>query len=409
MQSDALREALGQVIANERKQWSRERELMESQAREVMAGLRATIVELEQTVKAMVEARLSEVKDGKSVSVEDVAPMLKELVESSVSEAVQTIPEAVKSAVDSIPAPKDGKDADPEAIRALVAEEVKTAVDALPEPEAGKSVSVDDCLPVIAEAVSRAIEEMPKPQNGKDADPEDMRAIIAEEVRSAVSEIPAPADGKSVSVEDCLPVISEAVERAIEAMPKPADGKSVSVEDCLPAINDAIERAVAAIPAPKDGKDGKMPLVREWTDEVHYEGEVRTFEGATYQATKDTAKQPPHADWHCLARAGENGKDGKTPVIRGTWTDDQEYSELDVVMLGGASFVAKQDDPGKCPGEGWQLMASQGKRGNQGPSGDIVRGAPIVAARIDDEGLLQLENGDGSVVTCDLYPLLSRL
>jgi hypothetical protein len=61
---DALREALGHVIANERREWRRERELMEAQARETIAELRAKIVEIESSVKQTVEARLASVKDG---------------------------------------------------------------------------------------------------------------------------------------------------------------------------------------------------------------------------------------------------------------------------------------------------------------------------------------------------------
>jgi hypothetical protein len=47
---------------------------------------------------------------------------------------------------------------------------------------------------------------------------------------------------------------------------------------------------------------------------------------------------------------------------------------LDVVALNGGSFVALKDKPGPCPGSGWQLIASQGKRGVAGEKGE--RGPP---------------------------------
>ena len=88
---------------------------------------------------------------------------------------------------------------------------------------------------------------------------------------------------------------------------------------------------------------------------------------------------------------------------------------MDVVVLGGASFAARTDDPGPCPGDGWQLIAAQGKRGNlgeRGPAGPKgERGesaAPVIAVSVSDEGMLTLKNGDGSVVSCDLYPVLSK-
>src|SRR5215472_9897761 len=61
---DALRDALGQVLAEERKQWRRERELIEAQARAVIADLRAAIAELSGEVRRELSKRLMELKDG---------------------------------------------------------------------------------------------------------------------------------------------------------------------------------------------------------------------------------------------------------------------------------------------------------------------------------------------------------
>jgi hypothetical protein len=112
---------------------------------------------------------------------------------------------------------------------------------------------------------------------------------------------------------------------------------------------------------------------------------------------------------------GENGNDGRSFNIRGTWSEAEIYQALDVVALNGASFVARCDNPETCPGEGWQLIAAQGKRGNpgeRGAAGKGERGMPGVSAMamdVDDQGLLTLTNADGSTVTCDLYPLLRKL
>lgn len=162
-----------------------------------------------------------------------------------------------------------------------------------------------------------------------------------------------------------------------------------------------------------EGAPGKLPIAKIWNDDVHYEGDVVTHDGGTYQAQKDTARTPPHEDWRCLAQAGRNGADGRSFAVRGTWQEDAAYQAMDVVALGGASFVAKQDEPGPCPGEGWQLMSAQGKRGNAGergmpgPKGDP--GPSAVSFEADGDGVLTITNADGSRVTCDLYPLLSRL
>ena len=107
------------------------------------------------------------------------------------------------------------------------------------------------------------------------------------------------------------------------------DGVPVDVEGggVLPALQAQVADYLATIPMPKDGKDG--------------------VDG------KD----------------GEPGPAGRSMVMRGTFDPDAEYGELDVVILGGSSFMAVKDAPGECPGGGWQLMASRGSRGERGERG----------------------------------------
>jgi hypothetical protein len=154
---------------------------------------------------------------------------------------------------------------------------------------------------------------------------------------------------------------------------------------------------------------GKLPLVAPWLDGVHYEAAVVTYQGATWQAQRDTGQPPPHDDWICLAVPGV---DGRSLNVRGTYDTKKQYRALDIVVTGGASFVARSDDPGECPGAGWQLIAAQGKTGKPGevgPRGE--RGMPgrIASATIDNEGLLTLTAEDGSSATCDFYPVLSQV
>jgi Collagen triple helix repeat (20 copies) len=126
----------------------------------------------------------------------------------------------------------------------------------------------------------------------------------------------------------------------------------------------------------KDGRDGPvgpmgpqglLPVVKLWrSGEVHYRGEVVAHDGATFQATKDTGNPPSHSDWIPLAVAG---RDGISPRVRGLWSDSERYRALDIVALNAGSFIAKQDDPGPCPGDGWQLLTSPGRPGKQGERG----------------------------------------
>ena len=151
----------------------------------------------------------------------------------------------------------------------------------------------------------------------------------------------------------------------------------------------------------KDGADGKMPIVKLWQpDVVFYAGDVAAYDGATFQALKDTGRSPHSEDWSCLATAGRDGTDGtdgRSLRVRDTYKAGETYAALDVVALNGSSFVARRDNPGDCPGDGWQALSLPGKpgkrgepgeRGPQGDRGPQGKAAPeIVDWEIDQETL----------------------
>jgi hypothetical protein len=122
-----------------------------------------------------------------------------------------------------------------------------------------------------------------------------------------------------------------------------------------------------------------------WVPEtVNYAGDVVAYDGGTFQAKRDTGQPPSHADWICLATAG---LDGNSITVRGTFDETADYRRLEVVARNGGSFIARKDAPGPCPGSGWQLLASQGKRGVAGEKGERgptgLSGATIRDWKID--------------------------
>jgi len=136
------------------------------------------------------------------------------------------------------------------------------------------------------------------------------------------------------------------------------------------------------------GPAGKLPVVKVFrADTVHYEGDVVVHQSATYQALRDTGRPPPSEDWICLASAG------RTPTERGTFDPKVTYRRLDIVTLDKGSFIARHDDPGPCPGDGWQLITAHGapgEKGSPGPRGERgaqgakgEQGASIIDWQID--------------------------
>jgi len=119
------------------------------------------------------------------------------------------------------------------------------------------------------------------------------------------------------------------------------------------------------------GPPGKLPIAKTFEPgRVYYEGEIVIRDGSTYQALRDTGHGVAHADWICLAKAGRDGRDGLSPDVRGTYDAHERYAKLDIVASEGAAFIAKYDNPGICPGAGWQLMSQQGRRGKPGKDGE---------------------------------------
>jgi hypothetical protein len=217
----------------------------------------------------------------------------------------------------------------------------------------------------------------------------------------------------------------QAAEAALRELPAEVE-RQIALQDVAGAVQGGIsalggrvaaevEKAVAAIDRDTlRGAPGRLPVVEPWADGVHYEAAVVTHRGATWQAVRDTGKEPGESDdWTCLASPGGTPR-GFT--IRGTYDGDAAYSALDIVALNGSSFVAKVDHAGACPGDDWQLWAQPGRpgkpgepgrkgdKGDPGPAGDIP-----AALTVDRSGLLTLTLTDGTALAADFYPVLSEI
>lgn len=388
---EGLREALGQVIAGQRREWAREREVMEAQSRATIAELRAEVVGLKASVEEMVRERLASLRDGRD----------------GVDGAAGLDGADGRDGIDGQPG-RDGLDGAPG----------RDGVDGAPGRDGTDGKDGRDADPVteqqIDEAVARCLAANP-PAAGRDGAP-------GEPGRPGDPGEPGR-DGR-----DAPPVtdeqIAEAAARWLEANP-PAPGRDgLDGKDGAPGRDgtdgvpgrDGIDGNPGKDGEPgREGPPGRLELAGPWSDRVHYQRETVTHLGGTWQARRDTGRAPPHEDWCCLAAAGRDGEDGRSFNIRGTWEDGQAYRHLDVVALNGAAFAARHDEPGPCPGNGWQMIAAQGKRGNPGEPGRAIRGEPgpagvgVVDLRVDGQGLLTLTNGDGTTVELDLYPLLEKI
>jgi hypothetical protein len=195
--------------------------------------------------------------------------------------------------------------------------------------------------------------------------------------------------------------------------------REVNIGSAFVDLEEKIDERLAQIKDGKDGergsegqpgKDGKLPIAREWTNRVHYEGDVVRHNGSTYQALADTGQQPPHSDWGELA---SRGTDGIGFVLRGTYDASAEYKQHDIVMINRNSFAAKYDNPGECPGDGWQLFGPSGQRGKEGPPGmKGADGRSVSIAKLEadpDAMVLRITDSLGKTFELDIHPIAERI
>jgi hypothetical protein len=76
--------------------------------------------------------------------------------------------------------------------------------------------------------------------------------------------------------------------------------------------------------------------------------------------------------------------------VKGTYQAGVSYTRGDMVALDGGSFIARKDNPGPCPGGGWQLMAKQGARGRDGPEGKRGPAGNIITGWIVDRSCYRI-------------------
>lgn len=158
-------------------------------------------------------------------------------------------------------------------------------------------------------------------------------------------------------------------------------------------------------PVGETGAPGVFKAPEEWSKRVWYGGELSLVDGSTYAARRDTGERPPHDDWAPVALAG---KDAYPGTARGLFDATATYRALDRVAFNGSEWVARHDEPGALPGDGWMLSAkvgAKGAAGERGPPG--APGVGIADGSVEDWAVV-LRLTDGKRMRLDLMPMLER-
>jgi hypothetical protein len=293
--------------------------------------------------------------------------------------------------------------------RRLVSASVKPLAARVDRVEARLAAVPDQAA--MERVANEAVARLPAPRNGKDAEPVDpvqLRAIVGEEVARAIADMPRPADGKDATPEQIRAVLLPELERAIAALPKPKDGvsgASIHPDTVALMVRDAVDKAVAALPPAKDGEPGRDAAALAILPGID---ETRSYAAGTWAKHANglwlaRAQTSAMAGWECIV-AGVAGvafdcgaereislsarlSDGtvshetfRLPVMiyRGVWRES-EHDAGDVVTWAGSAWHCQHktnDKPGDS--DAWKLMVKHGAPGkspeqNAPAMRDVVR------------------------------------
>ena len=280
---------------------------------------------------------------------------------------------------------RDGKDADPVDMVALSGQIAAAVAAAIPQ-----SKSADQIAAEVLVKVTEALDAIPVPKDGKDgkdADPEFIAALVEQQVRAAV---PPARDGKDGSDgkdgkdgKDADPEFIRAeVARAIEAVPKPIDGRDgrdgqkgepgrdAAQIEILPAID-----TTRSYPRSTYAQFGGGIIRSTRTTDPVPEGGLLTDAGWSFIVRGISAlemRQLDERNFEFTALFNDGTVERKAFVIpaqiyRGVHIEGKAYDKGDTVTWAGSLWHC--DTPTEeRPGEGgaWRLAVKRGRDGKDG-------------------------------------------
>lgn len=296
------------------------------------------------------------------------------------------VDKAAAEAVAKMPAPKDGlpgKDADPQAVAALVKTEVEKAVSAIPPARDGRDVDPETVAALVSAEVEKAVAAIPRPADGKSVTVEEVAPLIAAEVAKAAAAIPVPKDGKDADQAEIDRKIADGIAKAVAALPQPVDGKDADPAVIERMVAERVEKAIAALPKPTNGRDGldaveflrneKGHLVCTMSDgSVKDLGVINGADGFGF----DDLQAEYDGERRLVLRfaQGERVKEFEAvlPVIidRGVYSPGKSYERGDAVSFGGALWICQIEKSANKPGSNtdWRLAVKKGRDGRDSPS-----------------------------------------
>lgn len=253
--------------------------------------------------------------------------------------------------------------------------------------------------PVVAriDQIEKRLNDLPLPKDGKDAEPEQVAALVRDQIKADIDavrdevralvpgvteeQLAAQIDAIESRVSDRA---DKSIKAAVSALPPAKDGdpgKSVTAEELTPIVVAEVQKAVSAIPAAKDGvglagalidRDGQL-VVTLTNGDTKALGAVVGGKGADGLGFDDlTVEYDGERSFSLVFAKGEDERafsfDLPMMIDRSVYMDGKQYATGDTVTFGGSIWVAQKTQPEGKPGlsEDWRLAVKRGRDGKDG-------------------------------------------
>lgn len=302
----------------------------------------------------------------------------------------------IERRLSEIPAGRDGKDADPDAVKAAIDAEVARVLATWDKPRDGidgKSVDMAELSEQIADAASKAVQALPPAPAGKDGKDgtsvslDDVRTMLAEMVAKAVSEVPVQKgepgkDGENIDPE----FVRAELQKMVDAIPRPADGlrgekgedgrdgrdakgepgRDALQIDILPAIDETRSYPRATYAHLRGGVVRSIRTTEPLADgDFEKAGWVVVIDGETaYDVTQADERTFTVRREMLSGKVFERSFAIPAVVDREVYREGEAYKRGDGVTWGRHFWIARRDTTAKPEaGDDWRLAVKSGRDG----------------------------------------------
>lgn len=271
--------------------------------------------------------------DGKAFGAEIVSA-----VKAHVADAIEPITarlDAMEKQLAALPLPKDGKDADEDAIIARVTEQMASEI---------AEIRAAASLPDIEGLVKEAVAAIPAPQDGKSVTLDDVCPLIEGGIAAAVAALPAPKDGcgiKNLLIDRAGNLVATMDDGRIADL-GPVVGKDADIA----ALEKFIVEKIDALPKPKDGKDGFS---------------LKDFDATLLDDGRTVLLSFEQGDQSYKVELGF-----PVMIYRGVFKEGETYAKGDTATWGGSLWHCDVDGTVEKPDSAekhWTLVAKRGRDG----------------------------------------------